>query len=103
MTGEGAFDHFAMRVAENGSTITPTKGKVPVLRKWQHPKATDAQWLAKILASKKYSSNNLGIVCGRVVGIDLDADEPAKAAQFEAMAAEYLGPTPFKRIGRCNR
>ncbi len=103
MKGVGVFNRSAMEVAENGFTVTPTKGKVPVLRKWQNPKQTDPRWLAKMLVSKRYSTHDLGIVCGRVVGIDIDADDPTKAAQLEALAAEHLGPTPFQRIGRAPR
>jgi Bifunctional DNA primase/polymerase, N-terminal len=43
------------------------------------------------------------IVCGRVVAIDIDADEPAKVEQFKALADQYLGPTPFQRTGRAPR
>jgi hypothetical protein len=42
-------------------------------------------------------------VCGRVVGIDLDADDPNKAAHLEALAVKHLGPTPFQRVGRAPR
>lgn len=46
---------------------------------------------------------NLGIVCGRVIGIDIDADDPNRATQLETLAAEYLGPTSFQRVGRAPR
>jgi Bifunctional DNA primase/polymerase, N-terminal len=46
---------------------------------------------------------NIGIVCGRVVAIDLDADDPRKAKAWEQWAAEHLGATPFKRVGRAPR
>jgi Bifunctional DNA primase/polymerase, N-terminal len=97
------FNSYAERVAENGFTVTPTKGKKPVVRKWQNPAPTDAQWLGKMLQANRYASHNLGIVCGRVVGIDVDADDAATAARLEALAAEYLGPTPFQRVGRAPR
>src|SRR5262249_437854 len=103
MIGRGAFIHFAAQVAENGFTVIPTKGKVPVFRKWQNPKPTDLQWLGTVLASNRYEDHNLGIVCGRVIGIDLDADDPLKVAQIETLAIEYLGPTPFHRVGRAPR
>jgi hypothetical protein len=103
MTGRGTFNHFAGRLVENGFTVTPTKGKVPVVRRWQNPKPTDPQWLGKMLRANRYPDHNLGIVCGRVVGIDIDADDPAKAAQLEAVAAEHLGATVFRRVGRAPR
>jgi hypothetical protein len=103
MSGRGAFNDFAKRLVENGFTVTPTKGKVPVVRRWQNSKPTDVQWLGKMLRANRYADHNLGIVCGRVVGIDIDADEPVKAAQLEALAAEHLGATPFQRVGRAPR
>ena len=103
MSRRGAFNEFAERLVENGFTVTPTKGKVPVVREWQNPKPTKRQWLDKMLKANRYAGHNIGIVCGRVVGIDIDADDPDKAAQFEALAAEHLGPTPFQRVGRAPR
>ena len=41
----GAFSEFAERLVENGSTVTPTKGKVPVVPRWQNPRPADPQWL----------------------------------------------------------
>ena len=98
MSGRGAFNEFAEQLVENGFTVTPTKGKVPVVRKWQNPKPTDVQWLGKMLHVNRYAGHNLGIVCGRVIGIDIDANDPLKAAQLEALA-EHLGATLFQRGG----
>lgn len=99
----GYFNDYAGSLVENGFTVTPTKGKVPVVPKWQNPAPTNPDWLGKVLKAKRYAGCNIGIVCGRVVGIDIDADDPAKAAQLEALAAEHLGSTPFRRIGRAPR
>jgi hypothetical protein len=103
MSCRGAFNEFAERLVENGFTVTPTKGKVPVVPKWQNPKPTDVRWLGKMLHAHRYRGHNLGIVCGRVIGIDIDADNPLKVAQLEALAVEHLGATPFQRIGRAPR
>jgi Bifunctional DNA primase/polymerase, N-terminal len=103
MSGRGDFNEFAERVVDNGFTVTPTKGKVPVVRRWQNPKPTDAQWVGKMVRANRYAGHNLGIVCGRVLGIDIDASEPIKAAQLEVLAAEYLGATRFQRVGRAPR
>jgi hypothetical protein len=98
-----SFNELASTVVDHGFTVTPTKGKKPVVKKWNNPKPTVGEWLAKVLKANRYAGHNLGIVCGRVVGIDLDADNPNKAAQLEALAAEHLGPTPFQRVGRAPR
>lgn len=97
------FRRYAPILVQNGFTVTPTRGKRPVPRNWQNPKPTDPQWLAKMLAKGRYAECNIGIVCGRVVAIDLDADDPRKAKAWEQLAGEHLGPTPFKRVGRAPR
>jgi AraC-like DNA-binding protein len=99
----GYFNTYAEPMVEHGFTVTPTKGKVPVVRRWHNPKPTNLRWLRKMLASNRYGGCNIGIVCGRVVAIDIDADEPAKVEQIRALADQYLGPTLFQRIGRAPR
>jgi hypothetical protein len=94
------FNQFAERLHANGFTVTPTKGKVPVVRRWQNPKPTNAEWLRRMLRSNRYARCNVGIVCGRVVAVDIDADDPAESERLKLLAAECLGPTPFERIGR---
>src|ERR1700730_10422374 len=94
------FNQFAERLHANGFTVTPTKGKAPVVPRWQNPKPTDSEWLRKVLRSNRYAGCNIGIVCGRVLAIDIDEDAPAEAERLKALAAERLGPTPFERIGR---
>ena len=94
------FNQFAERVHANGFTVTPTKGKAPVVPRWQNPRPTDSEWLGKVLRSNRYAGCNVGIVCGRVVAIDIDADHPAEAERLKVLAAERLGPTPFERFGR---
>jgi hypothetical protein len=103
MSGRGAFQELAQRLVENGFTVTPTNGKGPIVRRWQNPKPTNTDWLQMVLRSGRYVGCNIGIVCGRVVAIDIDADDPIKLAQLEALATEHLGPTPFKRTGRPGR
>ena len=103
MNERNAFSEFAEQLVANGFTVTPTKGKVPVVRKWQNPKPTNSQWLGRMLKADRYAGRNIGIVCGRVVAIDIDADDPATVAQFEGLAAKHLGPTPFQRVGRAPR
>jgi hypothetical protein len=97
------FNAYAAALVENGFTVTPTRGKGAFLPRWHNPTPTDRVWLGKMVTANRYAGCNIGIVCGRVVGIDIDADDPAKAAQFEALAAEHLGPTPFQRVGRAPR
>jgi hypothetical protein len=97
------FNALADRVVDNGFTVIPTNGKKPAVPRWQNPRPTDRQWLGAMLRANRYAGCNLGIVCGRVVGIDIDADEPEEALRLEALAVEHLGPTPFQRVGRAPR
>jgi len=56
----GAFSEFAERLVENGSTVTPTKGKVPVVPRRQNPRPADPQWLSQVLAANRYPAHMLG-------------------------------------------
>jgi hypothetical protein len=101
--GADYFNAYAEALVTNGFTVTPTRGKVPFLPRWHNPKPTDPQWLAKMLRRNRFGGCNIGIVCGRVVGVDIDADDHAKAGLLEGLAAEHLGPTTWQRIGRAPR
>jgi hypothetical protein len=97
------FNQFAERLHANGFTVTPAQGKAPVVRRWQNPRPTKPEWLRGVLRSDRYAGCNVGIVCGRVVAIDIDAEDSAEAERLKVLVAEYLGPTPFQRIGRYPR
>jgi Bifunctional DNA primase/polymerase, N-terminal len=103
VSGLGAFNEFAERLAENGFTVIPARGKVPAVPRWQNPSPTDVQWLSKMVGRDRYPGHNLGIVCGRVIGIDIDAEDPLKVAKLKALAAQHFGETPFERVGRAPR
>jgi Bifunctional DNA primase/polymerase, N-terminal len=96
----GHFNSHALPVVKNGFTVIPTKGKQPVTRKWQNPKPTDRSWLAKMVRLNRYGNCNVGIVCGRVVAIDIDAEEQGEADRLKSLAFKHLGPTGFIRLGR---
>ena len=97
------FNDLAEIVATNGFTVIPTDGKRPVPPRWSNPKPTDANWLSKVVKANRYPHLNLGIVCGRVLGVDLDADDPALLEQLEAAARHHLGPSAYRRVGREGR
>jgi hypothetical protein len=101
--GRGYFNTFAQVLAENGFTVIPTSGKNPVTKKWQNPRPTDLGWLMKMIRHNRYPENNVGIVCGRVIGIDIDADRQEEADRLQALAFEHLGETKFVRVGRAPR
>jgi hypothetical protein len=97
------FNIFAPVLAKNGFTVIPTSGKNPVTPKWQNPRPTDIGWLMKMVRQNRYADNNVGIVCGRVVGIDIDADEQKEADRLKALAFGCFGETKFIRVGRAPR
>jgi hypothetical protein len=97
------FNQFAETLRANGFTVTPTRGKTPVVPRWQNSRPTDSEWLRKVLRSNRYPGCNVGIVCGRAIAIDIDADDPAEAERLKGLTVQHLGPTPFRRIGRYPR
>jgi Bifunctional DNA primase/polymerase, N-terminal len=93
------FNAYAAALVENNFTVTPTRGKNAFLRHWQNPTPTDRVWLCKMVTANRFAGCNIGIVCGRVVAIDIDAEDPAVAEQLAALAPA----TPFQRVGRAPR
>ncbi|MGD0023663.1 MAG: bifunctional DNA primase/polymerase [Xanthobacteraceae bacterium] len=97
------FNDFAESLVDHGFTVTPTRGKNAFLKNWQNPKPTDRQWLGRMLNASRYAGCNIGIVCGRVVAIDIDADDRAEVAKIETLLESTAGGTPFQRVGRAPR
>jgi Bifunctional DNA primase/polymerase, N-terminal len=97
------FNQFAETMCANGFTVTPTHGKDAFLRRWANSKPTNSEWLRRMVRSNRYPGCNIGIVCGRVVAIDIDAEDPAEVERLKILAAECLGATSFERIGRYPR
>ncbi|MCJ2055649.1 PriCT-2 domain-containing protein [Methylobacterium sp. J-048] len=109
-------DHFRLsptelRLAlrENGYDPVPVSGinmnvksagKRPVMSSWQtrcfEPTLDEiCSW------GDKYSdSSNTGLLCGRLVGVDIDILNPLVAAVVEEHILTRLGQTPLLRIGR---
>jgi Bifunctional DNA primase/polymerase, N-terminal len=56
-----------------------------------------------MLNASRYAGCNIGIVCGRVVAIDIDAEDPAEVAKIEALLESTSGGTRFQRVGRAPR
>ena len=60
--------------------------------------------VGKVIASNHYAGCNVGIVCGRVVAIDIDELDPRlRSSMMKDLATKHLGPTQFERIGRAPR
>ena len=99
------FAAHAPRLRERGwLSLLPlhNPGKRPIPAGWERHNLTppaDAEietWAAQ------YPAAGIGLAVGpdRVIGIDLDFLEPAKADTARGIALETLGPTPLIRVGR---
>ena len=48
----------------------------------------------------RWPDAGVGVVCGRIVAVDIDIMDPGLALEIERLARERLGETPALRIGR---
>ena len=79
---------------------TNSAGKRPTMTAWQTKCLTaDAQDIA-IWSRSQRNNTNTGILCGDVVGIDIDVLDADRSSKLEARAIELFGPTVLRRIGR---
>jgi putative DNA primase/helicase len=77
-------------------------GKRPTLPEWQTVcEAADETEIRRWARdSGQRNCLNTGLLCGSVVGLDLDVPDEALARQINALADAMLPPTPLIRIGR---
>lgn len=77
-----------------------TPGKQPVMKDWpQKCRAADEAEVRR-WARDEPGCINTGLLCGEMVGIDLDVLVPELAARVEALAVDMLGETPLRRVGQ---
>jgi bifunctional DNA primase/polymerase-like protein len=75
-------------------------GKRPTMTAWQ-TKCLTADPLEIASWSRSQRNNtNTGVLCGDVVGVDIDVLDDALSAKLVARALELFGPTSMCRIGR---
>ena len=75
-------------------------GKRPLMRDWETVCATADEAEIGRWAKKQPECTNTGLLCGGIVGIDIDVPVEQPAAEIERLARDILGDTPLKRIGR---
>ncbi len=81
---------------------TNSAGKRPNMTAWQTKCLNaDQQEIAgwSTLRDQRECTNT-GILCGEIVGVDIDVLDPALSAKLVARALELFGPSPLCRIGR---
>lgn len=82
--------HVAMKAA----------GKRPMMKGWETVCAgADEAEIARWTRAQR-NCTNTGLLCGTLVGIDIDVLDPEHARHLSGIATETLGPTPACRIGR---
>jgi putative DNA primase/helicase len=79
---------------------TPSAGKKPTMSDWQSKCATAGPDEIQKWARSQTNCTNTGILCGRIVGVDIDVLDDALSANLVARALEMFGPTSLRRIGR---
>jgi hypothetical protein len=74
-------------------------GKRPLMKGWETICASaDEQEITRWTKAQR-NCTNTGLLCGDIVGVDIDVPLQALAAEVETLAREMLGPAPCKRIG----
>ncbi len=91
------FGDVAEKLVENGFA--------PVPLYWSEKRPVPDDWTRytfnprDIRGAVSYRNRGTGILCGHVVGLDVDVYDPAVAAEIERLADELLGGAP-RRIGQ---
>lgn len=78
----------------------PSAGKKPTMSGWQTKCATAGPDEIQRWSRSQPDCTNTGILCGRVVGVDIDVLDEELSDQLAALAVKLLGSTPLQRIGR---
>lgn len=98
------FGGYAATLADNGWSPLPVNGKKPAVTDWTkygRRRASSrklAQW------ETVFPNASIGIVCGKVIGFDLDIMDSELVEDLRRVARRVLGAeTPLRRIGRAPR
>jgi hypothetical protein len=79
---------------------TKAAGKRPVMKSWEAVCATaDAAEITRWTNAQR-NCTNTGLLCGTLIGVDIDVLDAHKAEHLTALACNMLGATSAKRIGR---
>ncbi|WP_132250217.1 PriCT-2 domain-containing protein [Methylobacterium segetis] len=75
-------------------------GKRPTMLRWESRCLGASPEEIERWAIAEPGCTNTGLLCGALVGVDIDVLQPDLAAAVTERAHDLLGPTPFVRIGR---
>jgi hypothetical protein len=79
---------------------TNSAGKRPTMSGWETKCATATPDEVAGWSRDRVDDTNTGVLCGEIVGVDIDVLDVALSAKLAARAIELFGPTPLRRIGR---
>jgi putative DNA primase/helicase len=84
-----------------GAHITDkAAGKRPTMTAWQTKCLTAEPHEIANWSRSQRNNTNTGILCGKIVGVDIDVLDVDLSAKLVARAQELFGTTPLRRIGR---
>lgn len=93
--------HGYRPVPVSGSHLAiKSAGKRPLMRGWETLCADAGEDEIRRWTRDQRNCTNTGLLCGDIVGVDIDVPLAEPAAAIEALARDMLGDTPLKRIGR---
>jgi hypothetical protein len=104
-----ALTELRLALARNGYRPVPvagahlaikSAGKRPLMKGWETICATAGEDEIARWSRAQRNCTNTGLLCGEIVGVDIDVPMESLAAEVEALACEMLGATPCKRIGQ---
>jgi len=75
-------------------------GKRPLMKGWETVCASADEDEVRRWARYQRNCTNTGLLCGDLVGVDIDVLDEGHARHLTAAATEMLGATPARRIGR---
>lgn len=75
-------------------------GKRPLMKNWETRCAIAEEDEIRHWSRTQRHCTNTGLLCGEIVGLDIDVPVEHLAAEVEKLARELMGTTFLKRIGR---
>jgi hypothetical protein len=75
-------------------------GKRPLMKNWRRICTTADEAEIRRWPETQVGCTNTGLLCGELIGVDIDVLDPGLAQKISAMGAAELGATPLVRIGK---
>jgi putative DNA primase/helicase len=79
---------------------TNSAGKRPVMKAWETECLNATTEKITNWSRSQRDCTNTGLLCGEIVGVDIDVLDDALSSGLVERASELFGPSPLRRIGR---